>query len=61
MLAAAVVAITVITSFCVNTQKLCFYPKNEPPGCVVLTRINEGRKNRCLQLTNWYVSLVNQK
>lgn len=24
--------------FVYKTQRLCFYPKNEPPGCVVLTR-----------------------
>ena len=35
-----------------NLQRLCFYPKNEPPGCVGLQEQDEGRKNRCLQLTN---------
>lgn len=36
---AAVVAI-VMSSFCGKTQKLCFYPKNEPPGYVVLKNDN---------------------
>ena len=33
-------------------QRLCFYPKYEPPGCVVLELKSEGRRNRCLQLIN---------
>ena len=32
--------------FCaVKAQRLCFYPKNEPPGCVVLQKeVSKGGK-----------------
>lgn len=32
------------TGFCVKSQRLCFLPKNEPPGYVVLEHLLRGGK-----------------